>query len=166
MKMEKKKIVEIDESVFFKRKYNRGRINSQKWFVGGIERGTNKCFITEVPNRNAETIVRVLLRYVKPGTKIMTDCWPAYKRAFRNLEMDLEHERVNHSLNFVDPENPNIHTQNIESLWSRSKNFLRKKKGISDDQRRNFLIQFLWEQRIKKELREKELIILLNYSNL
>ncbi|KAG0439844.1 hypothetical protein DMUE_2152 [Dictyocoela muelleri] len=36
------KIVEIDESLFFKRKYNRGRIRDGQWYVGGIERGTKK----------------------------------------------------------------------------------------------------------------------------
>lgn len=33
-----KKIVEIDESLFFKRNYNRGRLLSNQWFIGGIKR--------------------------------------------------------------------------------------------------------------------------------
>lgn len=47
------KIVEIDESLFFKRKYNRGIIKHGTWYVGGVERGTKNIFIvpwlTEMP---------------------------------------------------------------------------------------------------------------------
>ena len=49
-------VVEIDESLFFRRKYNRDRIQNEQWYVGGIERGTRRCFIVPVPNRNAATI--------------------------------------------------------------------------------------------------------------
>ena len=43
-------IVEIDEAKFGKRKYNRGRIVTDAWVFGGIERGTGNSFMVSVPD--------------------------------------------------------------------------------------------------------------------
>lgn len=43
--------VEIDESKFGKRKYNRGRMIDGHWVFGGVERGSNKSFMLVVPDR-------------------------------------------------------------------------------------------------------------------
>ena len=37
--------VEIDESKFGKRKYNRGRVVDGHWVFGGMERTTGECFL-------------------------------------------------------------------------------------------------------------------------
>lgn len=58
------------------------------------------------------------------------------------------HYTINHSINFVDPDSPEIHTQNIEGLWSRSKFYLRKENGISQEQDAEYLVQFIWEYSI------------------
>ena len=57
------KIVEIDESVFSKRKYNRGRLVKETWVFGGVD-GENKedIFIEIVPNRTQETLLEVNLK--------------------------------------------------------------------------------------------------------
>lgn len=53
-------IVEIDESVFSKRKYNRGRLVKETWVFGGINRNNSKeMFIEMVPNRTRETLLEV-----------------------------------------------------------------------------------------------------------
>jgi hypothetical protein len=45
---------------------------------------------------------------------MITDYW----RGYRDLNWcGFEHYSVNHSENFVDPDVPWIHTQNIERLW-------------------------------------------------
>ena len=53
-------IVQIDETLVFKRKYNRGRNIQQIWIVGGISPKIKNFFLRQVPNRNSETITNVL----------------------------------------------------------------------------------------------------------
>ena len=65
-------------------------------------------------DRSIETIVNTIQMFIKPGKIIVIDKWRAYAAAFRIINADINHLSVNHSLNFVDPENRNIHIQNIE----------------------------------------------------
>lgn len=121
------KTVEVDESLFFKRKYNRGTARSATWYIGGVERGSTKCFIVPVERRDALTISRVISENVFGGSRIITDEWRAYGAALRN-NVEFTHRTINHTYYFVDPNEPEIHTQGIESFWSHSKRALRKKK--------------------------------------
>jgi len=41
--------VQIDESKFMHRKYHRGQYREGHWVFGGIEDGTNNCFLVECP---------------------------------------------------------------------------------------------------------------------
>ncbi|KAG0423670.1 hypothetical protein DMUE_6132, partial [Dictyocoela muelleri] len=141
------KIVEIDESLFFKRKYDRGRVVEGQWYVGGVEKGTKNAFLVPVFDRSAQTMARVIYENVLPGSIIMTDEWKAYDRAMRDMPEYL-HYTVNHSINFVNPYDSNIHTQTIEGFWSLAKRYLRERNGICQDQHEDFLIQFIWEHKI------------------
>ena len=47
--------VEIDESVFTRRKYNRGRMVMEQWVFGGIDTTTKQGFLVPVDQRNADT---------------------------------------------------------------------------------------------------------------
>ncbi|KAI5152730.1 hypothetical protein ENBRE01_2961 [Enteropsectra breve] len=51
---------------------------------------------------------------VETTSHIMTDCWRGYNQLGY---FGYTHDRINHKLHFVDPENPLIHTQTIERLW-------------------------------------------------
>ncbi|KAJ4425501.1 hypothetical protein ANN_27695 [Periplaneta americana] len=125
-------IVEIDESKFGRRKYNRGRLIEGQWVFGGVERGNPTNFFMEpVQNRDAETLVNLIQEWILPGTTIVSDCWKAY---ITLQNQGFLHLRVNHSVEFVDTadsgeihienlrrlagEHITIHTQNIERKWS------------------------------------------------
>ena len=57
--------VESDESKFGRRKYNRGRWQEGHWVFGGIERGSGRSFMVEVPQRNAARLLPIIQQYIR-----------------------------------------------------------------------------------------------------
>jgi hypothetical protein len=55
-------------------------------------------------------------------------------RAYRQIQpkLGLQHETVNHSVNFVDP-STGVHTQSIESYWAKTKYKFKVMKGVRSD---------------------------------
>lgn len=98
-----------------------------------------------VPNRTASTLLRIIRAHVAPGTIIHSDMWRAYRtvRALRNVAA---HRVVNHSLHFVDPVT-GVHTQHIQSYWSRCKVKLKRMKGCHASQLPSYLDEFMWKER-------------------
>jgi len=159
-----KKVVEVDESLFLKLKYNRGVRREGCWYIGGIERVTSNCFIVPVENRNSTTIKRIVKENIYPNTKIITDEWRAYGAALGN-DSNYEHRTINHSYHFVDPNDPSINTQKIEGFWSQCKRALRAKNGINKESEFNHLIKFTWEMNVEKAKRFNQIIILFMASD-
>ena len=91
------KTVQIDESKFGKRKYNRGRITDGNWVLGGICDETGDMFLKILQKRDKDTLIPIILNHVAKGSIIVTDCWKAYN----GLKEEYEHLKVNHSLNVV-----------------------------------------------------------------
>ncbi|EIE87955.1 hypothetical protein RO3G_12666 [Rhizopus delemar RA 99-880] len=61
-------VVEIDESKFGKRKYNKGKRVDGVWVVGDVERTPErKVFLLTVPNRNQNTLKLIIDTFVKDG---------------------------------------------------------------------------------------------------
>ncbi|CAF0914041.1 unnamed protein product [Didymodactylos carnosus] len=71
-------VVEIDESSWTKRKFNRGRVVQNQWVFGGIDRDTRECFAVLVERRDAATLLQIIQQYIRPGTPIFSDEWRAY----------------------------------------------------------------------------------------
>ncbi len=138
-------IVEIDESKFGRRKYNRGRYQDGHWVFGGVERGTANCFMVEVQDRTAATLLPIITQYIHPGTTVISDEWRAYRRI---PSLGMQHQRVNHSLNFVDP-STGAHTQSIESTWSQTKRMMRRRgvMNTSSSLFPTYLQEFMWRKK-------------------
>ena len=64
------RVVEIDESLLARRKYNRGRIVKEQWIVGGYDAVEKKGFLIPVPARDAGTLL--------PNSTAMGDAWLHY----------------------------------------------------------------------------------------
>lgn len=110
--------VEIDETQVFKNKNHRGRPTGEqarrKWLFGGICRETKETFFALVSDRSQATLMAALQANVISGTNIISDGWAAY---YNISSYGFPHDWVNHSVNFVSPENEEIHTQTIERVW-------------------------------------------------
>ena len=113
--------VEIDETKYFHRKYHRGEWRQGHWVFGGVERGTGRCFMVEVPDRRAETLTPIIRQWILPGSHIVSDGWRSY-RGIVNIDNGIyTHSTIIHERNFVDPNDATVHTQNVENLWMRAK---------------------------------------------
>ncbi|XP_064459345.1 uncharacterized protein LOC135369758 [Ornithodoros turicata] len=164
------KIVEIDESLFGKRKYHRGRVRKGHWVLGMVEREVNpnakrkggKLRVVVCPNnkRDKATLIPLIRRYIKRGTTIITDCWGGY----RNLETLGEnpeqwrrrgrrkyytHKVVNHRVEFVTGPNREVHTQTIESTWRVLKRSLHRGGPQRKDIQR-YLDEQLWRRHVQR----------------
>lgn len=86
----------------------------------------------EVPDRRADTLDALILQYVLPGTLIVSDGWRAYRNLANIGNGIYTHSVINHSENFVDPVETDIHTQSIEGFWMHAKRELRRQYGTSE----------------------------------
>lgn len=111
------KIVEIDESKFGKRKYNRGHRVEGQWVFGGVQRDTGNCFMVPVEKRDRDTLLPIIQEWILPGTTIISDCWKAYDCL---ADHGYLHLKVNHSLEFVDAATGAC-TNRIEASWNAAK---------------------------------------------
>lgn len=148
-------VVEIDESMFSKRKYNVGRAVRSLWVVGGIDLMTDDTFFVEVTHRSREVLRRIILENVELGTTICTDEWAGYI----NLEeIGYHHLTVNHSRYFVDPDT-GANTQRIENSWCVFKKKIRSRGLTNTMDFTLFFAEFLFKKKFEEEFLRLFLII-------
>jgi transposase-like protein len=136
--------VEIDESKFGKRKFNRGHRVEGCWVLGGVERTTERrMFVITVSDRRAITLLSAIKTHVREGSIILTDLWKGYMQL--NSELGFDHFSVNHSKNFRDP-STGVHTNTIEGTWNGIKLTIapraRNKESIEER-----LLEFIWRRK-------------------
>ena len=140
-------IVEMDESKFGHRKYNRGHRVDSPWVVGGVERTPERRMFAEtVTSRDGELLATVIMDNIAPGTILLTDGWAGYVVAvniLRERRFPIEHRVVNHSEEFVAEDG--THTNTIEATWSGIKNTMTRREmncaGIDTK-----LLAFIWKR--------------------
>ncbi|KAI6647651.1 hypothetical protein LOD99_8616 [Oopsacas minuta] len=66
-------VMEIDESKFVRRIFNRGRLLTGQWVFSMYQQGTDNVLMIQVPHRSGATLLPIIQRYVLPGTTIHSD---------------------------------------------------------------------------------------------
>lgn len=140
--------VEIDESMFSRRKNEVGRVLPQQWVFGGICRETREVFLYTVPDRSRQTLESVIRNSIAPGSIIVSDGWAAYNYIDQIDGMNYSHQVVNHSENFVDP-TTGAHTQTIESMWHLAKMRNKRQCGTHRTLLESYLCEFMWRKRLQ-----------------
>ena len=148
-------VVEMDETYIVRRKYARGRLLKTEdiWVIGGISRATRQCFAVRVPNRKIQVVDWVVGTFIQHGSIIHTDKARAYQNLQKRFNDLYEVHRVNHKENFIDPGNPEVHTQTFESMWSKSK--LKIKSFRSNKFIETYVAKFLYFRTHLKPIEEK-----------
>ena len=140
-------IVEVDESLFARRKNNVGRVIADKWVLGGYEPARRKGFLVEVQQRDAATLLPIIQQWVAPGSIVLTDMWAAYHQLPNLPGQNYVHGTVNHSVNFVDPIT-GVTTNHVEAMWQRAKSKFKAQHGPTNrNMVADYLAEFMWCQR-------------------
>ena len=141
-------VVQIDESVLAKRKYNVGRNVTQQWIFGLYDTTTKCSHVQLVDDRRAETLIPIIQKFVRPGSTVFSDQWAAYRQL---NQLGYHHATVNHSQNFIDPTTGTC-TNAIEAYWSRAKRHVRLHWLSRRDQLPLRIDEFLWRDHLPSKL--------------
>ncbi len=138
-------VVQIDESLLVKPKYNRGHRREEQWVFGGYDVDDHEGFLVYVPDRSAATLLPIIQQRIAPQTEIHSDMWQAYN-GIPQLPQNYTHLTVNHSRNFVDPRT-GTHTNHVEAYWSRMKKKFKSMLGMNEEMLPGHMDEFMWRNR-------------------
>lgn len=129
--------VEVDKSFFIRRRHNVGKVTQPLWIFGGYDAAEKEGFLATVSNRDAETLLPLIKKYILPGTTVVSDC-------------RYEHKTIHHKLNFVDP-TTKARTNHVERMWKEAKQRIKLEGGINRDLVDSYLTEFMWRQKFKQD---------------
>ena len=109
-------------------------------------------YMEVVQRRDAATLLPIITAHTAPGTIVHSDEWAAYRRV-QTLSNVAAHGVVNDSLHFIEPVT-GVHTQHVESYWSRVKTKLKHMRGCHAHQLPSYLDEFLWRERFGQTTRD------------
>ena len=148
--------VEVDESLFGRKvKYHRGeKVGKDVWVMGLVERANNKILVFPVEDRSEDTLLPIILNFVRQGSSIYSDGWSAYI----NLnEHGFYHFTVLHKETFkktyVDTqtgEPVEVHTNTIEGAWAHFKLHFKKIFGTKVTNFEAHLAEIVWRNHHSK----------------
>lgn len=85
-----------------------------EWVFGGVSRHLKQCLLRLVPNRDAGTLVPLILNSSAPHSWYFTDEWGAYNELPNHLT-------VCHAREFVSEHSSEVHTNTQEGIWGHMK---------------------------------------------
>lgn len=139
-------VVEIDESLVARRKYNQGHLVAERWVFGGYDTTTGVGFLHIVPDRSANSLLPLIEQYIAPGSTIHSDQWAAYNGiAAIPMIPPYVHLTVNHQQNYVDPIT-GATTNHVECFWKNMKMKLKQMHGTRVELLPSHLDEFMWRQ--------------------
>ena len=138
------KTVEIDETQYVKRKNHVGAVrgNMDVWIFGGICREDKKRFAVQVPDRKATTLATEILKHVNIQSTLISDSYRSYTNVHN---LGYNHQMVNHSQNFVDP-NTGAHTQTVERMWRDLKESRKRYNGVPEEEIDGHINEYMWRR--------------------
>ena len=142
--------IEMDETMFGgKRSGKRGWGGSAKHMIFGIYQRNGKVFTFPISSRARENLLKIIDRYIKPGSLYYTDDWHAYSAlSIRGNYVVVTKEKGK-------PKGGN-HLNGIEGFWSFAKNWLYQYRGVA----RHHFHLYLKEVEFRFNYRNQDLFIL------
>jgi len=132
-----KNVVEGDEAWF-------GKKENQDIVLGLVERGRRKLRLFLIPNVKEATLLPLVEKYVKTGSKFFTDQHVGYL----STGVYYQHQTTCHSKGQFakKTQTDNVHSNTIEQIWGDIKGIIRTiHHGISKKYRRFYLAQYIFK---------------------